>query len=163
MNSKRVNLQIKYPFSSILKMQVVRTMRWVKLLLLVLSLMPMQMKAGKKKTGKPNGAYQLVAQLDNGKMVVVGYKNSNILFNQETNKFNAYVGCNTISGIMSGKRNELRIAQLVKTDKACPDYIDGLEEQFMKHMENVTAFRWEGNALLLLNNSTVLMKLKPKQ
>ena len=137
-------------------------LRFVTLLLLAMSLIPLQMIAGKKKTGKPNGAYQLVAQLDNEKMVVVGYKNSNILFNQETSKFNAYVGCNIISGLMSGKRNELRIAQLVKTDKACPDYIDGLEEQFMKHIENVTAYRWEGSSLLLLNNNTVLMKLKPK-
>ena len=137
-------------------------LRFVKLLFLAISLIPMQMIAGKKKTGKPNGSYQLVAQLDNGKMVVVGYKNSNIIFNQETNKFNAYVGCNTISGLMSGKRQELRIAQLVKTEKACPDYIDGLEEQFMKHLENVTAYRWEGNSLWLLNNNTVLMKLKPK-
>lgn len=137
-------------------------LRFVKLLFLAISLIPMQMIAGKKKTGKPNGSYQLVAQLDNGKMVVVGYKNSNIIFNQETKKFNAYVGCNTISGLMNGKRQELRIAQLVKTEKACPDYIDGLEEQFMKHLENVTAYRWEGNSLWLLNNNTVLMKLKPK-
>ncbi len=118
--------------------------------------------AGKKKSGKPEGAYQLVAQLDHGKMVVVGFKNSNIIFNQTSKQFNAYVGCNTISGSISSKRNELRLAQLVKTEKACPDYIDGLEEQFMQHLGNITAYRWEGNALLLLNNNTVLMKLKQK-
>ncbi|MBU3676146.1 MAG: META domain-containing protein [Chitinophagaceae bacterium] len=118
--------------------------------------------AAKKKNGRPAGAFQLVAQLDQGKMVVVGFKNSNILFNQETKQFNAYVGCNTISGSISGKRNELRLAQLVKTEKACPDYIDGLEEQFMQHLGNITAYRWEGNSLLLMNNNTVLMKLKHK-
>ncbi|MGI9190704.1 MAG: META domain-containing protein [Chitinophagaceae bacterium] len=118
--------------------------------------------AAKKQSGKPTGAFQLVTQLDHGKMVVVGFKNSNILFNQETKQFNAYVGCNTISGTMSGKRNELRLAQLIKTEKACPDYLDGLEEQFMQHLGNITAYRWEGNSLLLMNNNTVLMKLKPK-
>ncbi len=118
--------------------------------------------AAKKKNGRPGGAFQLVAQLDQGKMVVVGFKNSNILFNQTSKQFNAYVGCNTISGSISGKRNELRLAQLVKTEKACPDYLDGLEEQFMQHLGNITAYRWQGNSLLLLNNNTVLMKLKQK-
>lgn len=123
-----------------------------------------EMMAGKKKAKqtKPEGAYQLIAQLDGGKMVVVGFKNSNILFNNQTQKFNAYVGCNTISGVLNSGKRTLQLGQLTRTDKACPDYIDGLEEQFIKHLEQVNGFRWEGGTLMLLNNETVLIKMKKK-
>ena len=116
----------------------------------------------KNKNAKPEGAFQLMAQLDGGKMVMVGFKNSNILFNNQTQKFNAYVGCNTISGVLNHGKKRLQLGQLTRTEKACPDYIDGLEEQFIKHLEQVNGYRWDGGTLLLLNNETVLMKLKRK-
>lgn len=125
---------------------------------------PMLLTASKKKVKqtKPEGAYQLMAQLDGGKMVVVGFKNSNVLFNNQTQRFDAYVGCNTISGVMNHNKKTLQLGQLTRTEKACPDYIDGLEEQFIRHLEQVNGYRWEGNTLLLMNNETVLMKMKKK-
>ena len=120
------------------------------------------MAAKKKKQGKPEGAFQLIAQLDNGKMQQVGYKNSNILFQSTDQKMQAYVGCNTISGTLMLKRNSMQILKLIKTDKACPDYIDGLEEQFFKNLEQVNAYDWDGSTLLLQNNKTTLMKLRRK-
>lgn len=121
--------------------------------------------AGKKKVkqAKPEGAFELIAQLDGGKMVMVGFKNSNILFNNQTQSFNAYVGCNTISGVLNHGKKTLQLGQLTRTEKACPDYIDGLEEQFIKHLEQVNGYRWDGGTLLLMNNETVLMKMKMKK
>jgi heat shock protein HslJ len=130
--------------------------------ILLLGAEPVMASKKKVKQTKPEGAYQLIAQLDGGKMVMVGFKNSNILFNNQTQKFNAYVGCNTISGVLNSGKKTLQLGQLTRTEKACPDYIDGLEEQFIKHLEQVNGYRWEGSTLLLLNNETVLMKMKKK-
>ena len=132
------------------------------LALLVLMIPTSLMAVKKKKQGKPDGAFQLIAQLDNGKMQQVGYKNTNILFQESDQKIQAYVGCNTISGALLLKRNSMQILKLIKTDKACPDYIDGLEEQFFKHLEQVNAYDWDGSTLLLMNNKTTLMKLRRK-
>jgi len=130
--------------------------------ILLLGAEPVMASKKKVKQTKPEGAYQLIAQLDGGKMVMVGFKNSNILFNNQIQKFNAYVGCNTISGVLNSGKKTLQLGQLTRTEKACPDYIDGLEEQFIKHLEQVNGYRWEGSTLLLLNNETVLMKMKKK-
>ncbi len=97
-----------------------------------------------------------VPETVNGKAV-------SLSFNAEQGRAAGYSGCNRYAGVFSrtGRANDgapLAFGAMAGTRMACPDGMD-IEARINTLFESVSAFRIEGENLVLLGNSEVLARL----
>ncbi|RZJ47823.1 MAG: META domain-containing protein [Chryseobacterium sp.] len=81
-----------------------------------------------------------------------------IEINSAENKFSGFGGCNPITGQIFFEKDLLRFTKVVSTLMACPQ--GNKESEFVKALQNVTAYEIGNNQLILSNPSKKLLVFK---
>ena len=92
----------------------------------------------------PIGGYTLVTITQNGKTTAPGSQAPRPTLSFDGKRVTGFTGCNTFGGAYVARREVLRFGALATTKKACPDYIDGLEADYLKLLRGVKGFELLG-------------------
>ncbi|WP_293913216.1 META domain-containing protein [Deinococcus sp.] len=92
----------------------------------------------------PIGGYTLVSLTQNGQTTSLGSLAPRPTISFDGKRVTGFTGCNTFGGSYVARREVLRFGALAITRKACPDYIDGLEADYLKLLRGVKGFELLG-------------------
>lgn len=85
-----------------------------------------------------------------------------IVLQQETGRYRASVGCNTVNGGYSVQGNALHFSLGPITRMACPEPLDTMERTLLRVLDETRSFRLGGKRLELLDQSgATLAELQP--
>jgi heat shock protein HslJ len=109
------------------------------------------------------GSFTLVQQKDEHELINIGFKESIINIVDSTERINCFVGCNSISGNFNVENGYIKPIKWERTEKACKDYLDGLEERFVYNLGHIDNYKWNGLLLELYEKENLLLVLKKKK
>ncbi len=92
----------------------------------------------------PIGGYSLVSITANGQITAPGSAATRPTLNFDGKRASGSSGCNSFGASYVARQNVLRFGALASTLRACPDYTDGLEAQFLKLLRGVNRFELSG-------------------
>ncbi len=92
----------------------------------------------------PVGGYSLVSLTENGQTTRPGSAAVRPTLSFDGKRATGSSGCNNFGGSYVARQNVLRFGNLASTLRACPDYQDGLEAQYLKLLRRVNRFEISG-------------------
>ena len=79
-------------------------------------------------------------------------------FDQATNKFTGFAGCNSFFGAYSIQDNTIKFSNIAASKKFCPNEIGTLENHFLKALNTTTHYSIKDNTITLSDNENILIK-----
>lgn len=94
----------------------------------------------------PIGGYTLISLSENGHTMTPGSAAPRPTISFDGRRVTGFSGCNSFGASYVARQNIARFGSLASTLRACPDLVDGLEEQYLKLLRGVTRFNISGAA-----------------
>lgn len=83
-----------------------------------------------------------------------------IEFNQEESRVSGSAACNRFFGSYTRSGNTIEFKPLASTKMFCDEVSNKFESEFLSSLQTVNNFKFDGNSLILLNNSEVIARLE---
>lgn len=88
--------------------------------------------------------------------------NLSITFNNDTKQVSGFLGCNRFVGTFKQEGDSLAIGDLGLTRIMCDEKANNIEKEFRQALNKINTLTQKNDALLLLNNNTVLIQATKK-
>ncbi len=100
------------------------------------------------------GSY-MISQIRQNKSIP---KELMITFEENTNKFTGFSGCNSFFGTYTLEGNKVKLSNTASTKKYCQEELNNVENHFLEALNMVNTFTLSDNVLSLLENDVTLLK-----